>query len=197
MFYLLLKEPKPIDSHSDDYNRMAAENKTLLVDHAIILRRADSLETSGRAKDSAITLLMGEKKAVQKEADRYATTVNRLAKEVKVLRQGDTSEFAQKCDSLAEQVINFKFLYEQYKEYSDSLTAKMDSQGEDYVKALEERRRLYDELKTKYTALYDAYLTLTTDYSKSLKTIKRERLKTKIAVILGLAAGAVGGAALK
>jgi hypothetical protein len=190
LLYFLLHEPKPTDSHKDDYTRVLAENKIFQHREDSILRRADSLELSGRSKDSANAALKAEKKAVQKEADKYAASANRLAKEVKELRQGDTSEFAQKCDSLAEQVINFKFLYEQYKEYGDSLTAKMESQNEDYLQALEERRKLYDELKTKYTTLYDSYITLSVDYNKSQKTIKRERLKTKIAALLALIGGA-------
>jgi myosin heavy subunit len=190
MLYLLLNEPKQTDSHKDDYTRMVAENKSLLASHAILLRRADSLEADGHGKDSDIASLKSEKKATQKEADKYASTANRLAGEVKALRKSDTSEFARKCDSLAEAAINFKFLYDQYKEYGDSLTLKMDSQNEDYVKALEERRKLYDELKVKYDALFAAYTTLFSDYSKSLKTIKRERLKTKIAALVALVGGA-------
>lgn len=190
LLYFLLHEPKPTDSHKSEYDKVVAENKAFRRREDSIIRRADSLEQSGRAKDSINAALKAEKKATQKEADKYAATSVRLAREVKELRQGDTSAFAHKCDSLAEQVKNFAFLYEQYKGYSDSLTAVMDSQGEDYVKALEERRKLYDELKVKHAALYDSYTTLYVDYNKAKKTIKRERLKTKIAALLALVGGA-------
>lgn len=190
LLYFIMGEPKPTDSHIDDYDRVVAENKAFKDKEPAALKRIDSLESAGRSKDSAIASLRSERKATQREADKYASTANRLAGEVKVLRKSDTTEFARKCDSLAEAAINFKFLYDQYKEYGDSLTIKMDSQNEDYVKALEERRKLYDELKQKYDALFSAYTTLFHDYSKSLKTIKRERLKTKIAALLGLIGGA-------
>jgi hypothetical protein len=190
LLYFLLHEPKPTDSHKDDYTRLVAENNAFQHREDSILRRADSLESAGRSKDSVNDALKAEKKAAQKEADKYASAASRLAKEVKELRRGDTSEFAQKCDSLAEQVMNFRFLYEQYKEYGDSLTAKMDSQNEDYVKALDERRKLYDELKRQYDALLTAYKTLFDDYAKNQKTIRRERLKTKIAAVLALVGGA-------
>lgn len=190
LLYFLLHEPKSTDSHKDDYNRVLAENKAFRHREDSILRRVDSIETSGRSKDSAIASLKSEKKAMQKEADKYAATVNRLAHEVKELRKGDTSEFAQKCDSLAEQVITFKYLYEQYKANSDSLTAKMDSQNEDYVKALEEMRKLYDELKKQNEALLTAYKTVFDDYAKVQKTVRRERLKTKIAALLAMIGGA-------
>jgi hypothetical protein len=190
LLYFLLHDPKPTDSHKSDYDKIVADNKAFQHREDSILRRSDSLEQSGRSKDIVINALRAEKKATQKEADKYAAASFRLAKEVKELRGGDTSEFARKCDSLAEAAVNFKFLYEQYKQNSDSLAAKMDSQNEDYVKALEERRKLYDELREKYTALYDSYTTLFIDYGKAKKTIKRERLKTKIAAVIALIGGA-------
>jgi uncharacterized coiled-coil DUF342 family protein len=189
LYFLLHDKPLP-DSHNDDYNRIVNINKAFQKREDSLLRRSDSLERSGRAKDSAIASLKAEKKATQREADKYAASATRLAKEVKELRKGDTSEFAHKCDSLAEQAQSFAFLYEQYKSYSDSLTAVMDSQGEDYVNALEERRKLYDELKRQYDALMEAYKTLFADYTSARKTIKREKLKTKIAALLGLVGGA-------
>lgn len=189
LYFLLRDKPLP-DSHNDDYNRIVSINKAFQKREDSLLRRADSLEQSGRLKDSTIAALKAEKKATQKEADKYAASATRLAKEVKELRKGDTSEFAHKCDSLAEQAQSFAFLYEQYKGYSDSLTAVMDSQGEDYVNALEEQRKLYDELKRQHDALMEAYKTLFADYTSARKTIKREKLKTKLAALLGLIGGA-------
>lgn len=190
LYFLLRDKPLP-DSHNDDYNRIVSINKAFQKREDSLLRRSDSLERSGRSKDSVIDALKAEKKATQKEADKYAASATRLAKEVKELRKGDTSEFAHKCDSLAEQAQSFAFLYEQYKNYSDSLTAVMDSQGEDYVNALEEQRKLYDELKRQHDALMEAYKTLFADYTSARKTIKREKLKTKLASLLALIAAAV------
>jgi len=190
LLYLLLHEPKQLDSHKGDYERVVAINKAFQRHEDSILRRTDSLERSGRSKDNAIVSLKAEKQATQKEADKHATIAIRLAKEVKALRRGDTSEYARKCDSLAEAAINFKFLYEQYKENSDSLAAQMDSRDEDYVSALEARRKLYDELKRQHDELLDAYKALFTDYTKAQKSVRRERLKTKIAAILALVGGA-------
>jgi len=190
LLYFLLHEPKPQDSHSDDYTRVLAENKAFQLREDSIRRRADSLETSGRSKDSIIASLKAEKKATQKQADNYAATANRLAKEVKELRRGDTSEFAQKCDSLAEAAINFKFLYEQYKDNSDSLTVQIERQAGDYASALMEQKKLYGELRKQYDALLAAYKTIFNDYAKNQKTVRRERLKTKIAALLALIGGA-------
>lgn len=188
--YFLLKEPKQIDSHDDDYTRIVAERDTFKVREAVGLKKIDSLETVAKKKDSITDRLKNEQVTTRKALDNKTTLADRYAREVKELRNGDTSEFARKCDSLAEQAINFKFLYDQYKAYSDSITAVMDSQNLDYIKALEERRKLYDELKQKYDHVFDGYATLYEDLKSANKRIKRERLKTKIAAILGLAAGA-------
>lgn len=190
LFFFLLHEPKPTDSHSDDYTRVLADNKAFQHREDSILRRADSLETSGRSKDSVIAVLKAEKKATQKQADNYAATANRLAKEVKELTRGDTTEEGRKCDSLAEAAINFKFLYEQYKDNSDSLNAQMERQSGDYANALMEQKKLYEELKRQYDALLIAYKNIFDDYAKNQKTVRRERLKTKIAALLALIGGA-------
>lgn len=190
LLWLLLRDPKPVDSHKSEYDKVVAENKAFKENEATTLQYIATLITSAKQKDSVIAVLKAEKLATRKEADKYAASATRLAKEVKELRRGDTSDFARKCDSLAEAAINFKFLYEQYKQSSDSLTAQMDSRDEDYVKALEERRKLYDDLKAKYTTLYDSYTSLFIDYAKVQKTVRRERLKTKIAAIFALIGGA-------
>ena len=195
LLWFLLHEPKQTDSHKAEYNRVVAINKAFQKREDSILRRSDSLEKSGRAKDSVITALKADKRATQKELDKSTAAAVRLAKEVKELQKGDTSALARKADSLAEQAMNYAFLYEQYKGYSDSLATVLESQGQDYVTALEERRKLYDELKRQHDALLDAYKTLFADYSKSQKTVRRERLKTKVAALLALIAG--GAAVVK
>lgn len=190
LLWLIFREPKHIDSHGDDKSRLTAERDSFQVHEATGLHKIDSLESASRRKDSAINQLKAEQTTTRKALDKTTATANRLAGEVKVLRRSDTSEFGRKCDSLAEEAMSFKFLYEQYKAYADSLTTVMDSRSDDYVKALEERRKLYDELKQKYDHVYDGYSTLYEDLRSANRTIKRERLKTKIAALLGLIGGA-------
>jgi chromosome segregation ATPase len=195
LLYFLLHEPKQTDSHTDDYNRVMAENKAFKERELGQLKSIDSLENSGKSKDSVIAALNADKATIQKQADRYATTVTRLSKEVKELSRPDTTEFGRKCDSLAEQAENFAYLYQQYKDVVDSLNTQVVQQGADYLKALTEQKRLYTELKAQYDLLMDAYKTLASDYTQARKTIKRERLKTKIAALLALMAG--GAAVVK
>jgi uncharacterized coiled-coil DUF342 family protein len=195
LLWFLLHEPKQTDSHTDDYNRVMAENKAFKEREPGRLKVIDSLETSGRSKDSVIASLKADKATIQKQADKYATTVTRLSKEVKELSRPDTTEFGRKCDSLAEQAENFAYLYGQYKDVADSLNVQVEQQKDDYLKALTEQKKLYTELKAQYDVMLDAYKVLTDDYTKARKTIKRERLKTKIAALLALVAG--GAAVIK
>lgn len=188
--YFLLKDPKPIDSHKDDYDRIVAENKAFKEKEAVTIKRIDSLETSGNRKDSAITALKNELSNVRKVMDVKNVTIIKLSKEVKELSKDDTTPLGRKCDSLAEEAQNFAFLYGQYKSYSDSLALKIDSQKVDYTAALAEQKRLYDELKRLYDGTVLIGEKIYRDLQGAQKTIKRQRLKTKIAAILGLAAGA-------
>lgn len=191
MLYFLLHDPKPLDSHNkDDYDRVVAQNETFKKKESVSVKHIDSLTVAGKQKDSTITVLKAEKKAKEKELDKYTISVNRLSKEVKELRKGDTSEFGRKCDSLAEQAQNFAYLYNQYQALTDTLSIQMEQQKGNYEAALKEQKALYNELKAAYDSLMDAYKILSDDYTKARKTIKRERLKTKIAALLGLIGGA-------
>lgn len=190
LLYFLLKEPKPIDSHVDDHSRLTAERDSFKVHEAVGLHKIDSLESASKRKDSVIARQQAEQAAIRKTLDKTSTLADRYAHEVKTLRKSDTSEFARKCDSLAEQAISFKFLYDQYKAYSDSITVQIDSTKADNAAAIAEQKRLYDELKQKYDHVYDGYLTLYEDLRSANRTIKRERLKTKIAALIGLIGGA-------
>lgn len=190
LLYFILRDPKPIDSHKDDYNRIVAENKAFKDKETASLKRIDSLESAGNNKDSAIAALKSELSSVRKVMDVKNVTILKLSKEVKELSKNDTTPLGRKCDSLAEEAQNFAFLYGQYKDYSDSLALKIDSQKVDYTAALAEQKALYDELKQKYDHVVEGYETIYNDLRSANRTIKRERLKTKIAAILGLAAGA-------
>jgi hypothetical protein len=190
LLYFLLREPKPVESHSDDKSRLTAERDSFKVHEAAGLHKIDSLESASRRKDSIINQLKTEQAATRRALDKTTTTANRLAHEVKVLRKADTSELGRKCDSLAEEAMNFKFLYDQYKSYSDSITIQLDSAKADNIAAMAKQKELYNELKQKYDHVLEGYETIYNDLRTANRTIKRERLKTKIAALLGLIGGA-------
>ena len=184
----LLSDKKQPDSHKSDYDKVVADNKAFKEREAISLRVIDSLQKDVVKRDTLIGELKNQLSSYRRDLDKSTTKAAQLAKEIKALK--DTSANGRRCDSLANEALNFAWLYEQYKASSDSLAAVIDKNSEDYVKALEELRKLYDELKRQRDQLLESYKALFADYAKSQKTVRRERLKTKIAALLALVGGA-------
>lgn len=188
LMYFLLRDPKQLDSHKSEYNKVVADNKAFQQREAERLRVIDSLQKGVTKRDTLIGELKNQLSGYRRDLDKSTVKATQLAKEIKALK--DTSMNGRRCDSLATEALNFAWLYEQYKSSSDSLAAVVDKNSEDYVKALEERRKLYDELKRQHNELLEAYKALFADYAKAQKSVRRERLKTKIAAILALVGGA-------
>ena len=93
-------------------------------------------------------------------------------------------------DSLQQQVESLTFLIVQYGEYADSINNVNDSLKINYEAKEAGKDKRIAELQASYDKIYKAYMDLfgtTTDLQKSLK---RQKLKTKVAAVLG-AAGAV------
>lgn len=188
LLYFLLHEPKQADSHKTDYDKVIADNKALQQRDAEKLKVIDSLQGDVVKRDTLIRELKTQLSSYRRDLDKSTAKAVQLAKEIKALK--DTSLNGRRCDSLANEALNFAWLYEQYKASSDSLAAVVDKNNEDYVKALEERRKLYDDLKRQHDQLLEAYKSLFADYAKAQKSVRRERLKTKIAALLALVGGA-------
>jgi hypothetical protein len=185
---LLLWPDKPVDSHKTENDIVQADNKIIIEQRNAGLKKIDSLQKGITKRDSLIAKQATELSINRRDLDRSTAKAVQLAKEVKALK--DTSAFGRRCDSLANEAINFAWLYEQYKISSDSLSALVDKNNEDYVNAMNTQRKLYDELFVKYEQLYKLYNALFKDYQQAGKSLRREKLKTKVAALLG-AAGAV------
>jgi chromosome segregation ATPase len=190
LLYFLLHEPKPIDSHTADYDKVVADNKAFQQREIEKLKLIDSLQKDVTKRDTLIGELKSKLSGTRRDLDRSTAKAVQLATEIKQLKGLDTTVLGRKADSLASEAIEYAWLYNQYKANSDSLAAVVDKNNEDYVKALEERRKLYDELKRQHNELLESYKALFADYAKSQKTVRRERLKTKIAALLALVGGA-------
>lgn len=186
LLYLLLSDSKPIDTHATDNAIVQADNK-IIIRRDSGLKVIDSLQRDIKRRDTLGNKYRSERDYYRRDADKYKANVVRLSNEIKQLK--DTSSFGRRCDSLASEALNFTFLYEQYKANSDSLAAVVDKNSEDYVKALEVRRMMYDDLYSKYEQLYKLYNALYADHQQAGKKLRREKLKTKVGVILGIAAG--------
>lgn len=189
LLWLLLSDTKQPDTHATDHAIVQADYKIILAQRDAGLRKIDSLEKAIVKRDSVIERQNKELAIYRRDLDKSTAKAVQLAKEIKQLK--DTSAYGRRCDSLASEALNFAWLYEQYKAHSDSLSTLVDKNNEDYVKALEERRKMYDELYVKYEQLYRQYNHLYVDNVQAGKKLRREKLKTKVAALLGLVGAGV------
>jgi hypothetical protein len=185
---LLLWPDKPVDSHKTENDIVQADNKIIIEQRNAGLNKIDSLQKGIIKRDNLIARQATELSAYRRDLDKSTAKAVQLAKEVKALK--DTSAFGRRCDRLANEALNFAWLYEQYKLSSDSLSALVEKNNADYVNAMNTQRKMYDELYVKYDQLYKLYDALFKDYQQAGKSLRREKLKTKVAALLG-AAGAV------
>lgn len=187
LLYFLLSDSKEPDPHTTDHAIVQADNKIIGAQRDAGLKKIDSLESEVKKRDTIIDKTKSERDYYRRDADKSKAKVVQQAKVILDLK--DTSAYGRKCDSLATEALNFAWLYDQYKASSDSLSALVDKNNEDYVKALEERRAMYDELYRKYEQLYRLYNVLFKDHQQAGKKLRREKLKTKVAALLGVGVG--------
>jgi hypothetical protein len=205
LLWLLLHEPKQPDSHTYQHDQAQADLKIVRQQRDSGLKVIDSLVKEIMRRDTVETRLRDNLIGTRHDLDKSVNTALRLSKEIRLMK--DTARMAgwgddewaivrrSTLDSLTSEVSNLAYLYQQYKDFSDSLTVIASKNEVDYKAALAEQKRLYDNLYSKYEQLYKLYEQLFKDYSSVKKSIKRERLKTKIAALLALVAG--GAALLK
>lgn len=194
LLYFLLREGKQYDTHTTDNDIVKADNKIILAQRDAGLKTIDSLQKSVTKRDTLITELRAQLSGTRRDLDKSMSKAVHLAKEIKAMKR-DTTEGDRKCDSLASEALNYAWLYQQYKDFSDSLTVAVSKNEGDYKAALSEQKKLYDNLYSKYEQLYRLYEQLFKDYTGARKSLKREKLKTKVVALLALVAG--GAAAVK
>jgi hypothetical protein len=205
LLYFLLRDPKQPDSQSYQHDQAQADLKIIKQQRDSGLKVIDSLVKEIMRRDTVETRLRDDLSGTRHDLDKSVSTALRLSKEIKAMK--DTARMAgwgddewaivrrSTLDSLTGEVGNLAYLYQQYKDFADSLTVIVSKNEIDYKTALAEQKRLYDELYSKYEQLYKLYEQLFKDYSSVKKSVRRERLKTKIAALLALVAG--GAAIIK
>jgi Fe-S-cluster formation regulator IscX/YfhJ len=189
LLYLLLSNSKEPDSHATDHAIVQADNKIILAQRDAGLRKIDSLEKDALKRGTLIDSLKKELSFSRRDLDKSTAKAVQLAQEIKQLK--DTSAYGRRCDSLASEAINFAWLYEQYKAHSDSLSTVVDKNNEDYMRALEVRSKMYYDLYDKYEQLYTLYNILFKDHQQAGKKLRRQKLMTKVAALLGLVGAGV------
>lgn len=189
LLYFLLSDSKEPDSHTTDNAIVQADNKIILTQRDAGLRKIDSLLRDVVKRDTLIDSLKKELSFTRRDLDKTTAKAVQLAREIRQLK--DTTGKSDKCDSLAIEAENFSYLYNAYKTYVDSLTSMTNKSTADYQAALSEQKRMYDELYSKYEQLYKLYNILFKDHKAGSVKLRREKLKTKVAALLGLVGAGV------
>lgn len=189
LLYFLLHEPKPIDTHASERADVIATNDTVKAHDAISARIIDSLKKDNRKLDSANKSLITGQAVTERKLNAKASEIKSLIEQIRSYNQ-DTGYFGHLLDSLQQQVESLTFLVVQYETYADSINSVNAAQKGNYEAMVAEKDKRHDELKAAYDKLLKAYTELFDDYAKNQKTVRRERLKTKIATLLALIGGA-------
>lgn len=187
LLYFLLSQGKPHETRSVDRDQIIADRDTLNVHAAAWAKKDQAQQDSIRNLNVVITDLKAGQKQTRQELDKSKNLAQRLANEIRGYNQ-DTGVYGRKMDSLVIQVESLTFLLTQYEQYSDSLNTVNAQQQGRYELLLTERAKIYSELRTNYDKVYSEYNKVFAENKSTQKDLRRERLKTKIAAVLGLVA---------
>lgn len=184
----LLWPDRQHDTHADQYADVTADHDTLKAHRAVYARVNDSLTKEvARLKDENKRLITGQT-ATQRKLDAKEGEVKTLVAQVRSYNQ-DTGYFGHLLDSLEQQVQSLTFLITQYESYADSINNVNDSMKIGYDAVIKEKDKRIAELQGAYDKLFKAYQTLFAESASLQKDLRRQKLKTKIAGVLGIAVG--------
>lgn len=187
LLWALLTGNKPIESHRTEAEQLKKENTELMAK----LAEADRKDKIDRqviiSQDSAIRDLRTTQSVTRHELDKTKTVAQRLAQQVRDLQPEDTSLYAHKVDSLAQQTDDLAEQVVKYEGQVDSLNTLYTEQKITYEKMIDDKVKINELLRTSYDKVKVSYDGLYNDYGKLSKQVKRERFKTKAAALIGLA----------
>lgn len=185
----LLWPDKQHDTHSGQHADVIADHDTLKAHEAVSAKIIDSLTKRATRLDSANTSLRVGQQQTERKLNAKASEVRTLVAQIREINQ-DTGFFGHLLDSLQQQVESLTFLIVNYQQYSDSINNVVDSLKIDHDVKDKENDRIKTEMKAAYDKLYKSYIELFDTSRGLMKDLKRQKLKTKVAAVLG-AAGAV------
>jgi peptidoglycan hydrolase CwlO-like protein len=186
LIFLFLPD-KPHETRSTDHAEVVTSNDTFKVHEAAAAKREQHLQDSIKQLNALINDLKAGQKQTRQELDKSKNLAQRLANDIRGYNQ-DTGVYGRKMDSLIGQVDNLTFLVGQYEQYSDSLNTVNAQQQGKYDSLLTERAKIYSELRTNYDKVFSEYNKVFKENKSTQKDLRREKLKTKIAAVLGLVA---------
>lgn len=184
----LLRPDRQHDTHSDQHVEVIADHDTLKAHGADYARANDSLTKEiSLLKDENKNLQQGQA-TTRRQLDAKSAEVKTLVAQIRGYNQ-DTGYFGHLLDSLEQQVQSLTFLVTQYEQYADSINNVNDSLQIGHDALLKEKDKRIAELQLSYDRLYTAFNDLFKSSADLQKDLRRQKLKTKIAGVLGIAAG--------
>lgn len=188
LLYMIFSANKPEESHRTESGNLN-NDEHILRDSLTEERRRNAInENALIVINNNLRSKNIEADATRRELDKTKLIANRLASEVKSLQPEDTSEYSHKVDSLIIQSDNLTYLIHSYEQAVDSLSNLYDQQKITYENMISDKVKINELIRTSYDKVKTSYDGLYTDYGKLSKSLKRERLKTKVAAVIGLAA---------
>jgi hypothetical protein len=188
LLYMLLSGNKPVESHRYEQEQLGKQYKTL--QDSLV---AESIRDKMRAiviitQDSTIRSIRASNEVTRRELDKTKTVAQRLAIEIKAIQPEDTSVYAHKVNELIVENENLIWLNDQYVAAVDSLNIVVDHQKATYEQRITDQVALNSQMRTFIDSGKSAYEGLAADYKKVSKQLSREKLKTKGAALIALAA---------
>ena len=182
--WFLLQPDKQHDSHVPQHAEVVADNDTLNT-HGVNYRRIiDSLSIDNYRLDSANKSLVRGQAATRRQLDAKNSEVRTYLAQIREINQ-DTGVFGHMLDSLTEKVESLTFLIVQYEQYADSINNVNDSLRATKEAAIKEKDKRIAELQVAYDRLFKEYTELFKTSQGLVKDLKRQKLKTKVAAVLG------------
>jgi hypothetical protein len=140
-------------------------------------------------KDSIIRQLKSNEKVLRKDSDKSKTTALQLREELRNYRDMDTADSYRKIDSLLVEVESLTYLLDQYMTAYDALSDAVEKRDSVKDDMSSKRAVLIAQMTKQYDVVFTEYNKVFSDNQSLQKSLKREKLKTKIAAIIALAGG--------
>jgi len=185
----LLWPDRQHDSHKDDKAGIVADHDTLKAHKVLYNHDDDSLKIVIDELQTENKELKQGQATTRRQLDLKTAEVRTYLAQIREINQ-DTGFFGHMLDSLQQQVESLTFLIGQYEQYADSINIVNDSLSTTFEARMNGKDKRIAELQTAYDKLYKAYMDLFKTSEGLMKDLRRQKLKTKIAAVLG-AAGAV------
>lgn len=209
----LLWPDKQHDTHITQHDDVVEDHDSLMAHEYAYRLKSDSLQQLVTSYKITNAFLEVEQRATQRKLDVKAGEVKNLVAQIREINQ-DTAykghvfddgrlEIPTKysirdkivnllLDSLEQQVKSLTFLITQYESYADSINNVNDSMKIGYDAVIKENNKRITELQSAYDKLFSAYKDLFDTSASLQKDLRRQKLKTKIAAVLGAAVGVLG-----